>query len=107
MPGFDHFLVDLVKQFRGEQHQVVFDALQGIASVVAPVAVPQHLPDSAVLVGQFMDAVIVGVQTEAQDAQHQDFPLFHAGPAAVWVSRMVALFFGQSASATRRQDLLQ
>ncbi len=39
MTGFDDFLIDLVKQFRGKQHQVVFDALQGVAGVVAPVAV--------------------------------------------------------------------
>jgi len=105
--GFDGFLVDLVEQFRGKQHQVVFDALQGVAGVVAPVAVSLYLSEGAVLVGPFMNAVVVGMQFEAQDAQHQDFPLLHAGPAAVGISRLTSLLFGQPLSATGRQYAFQ
>ena len=35
------------------------------------------------LVGQFLDAVIIGVEPQAQHPQHQDLPLRHAGATGV------------------------
>jgi len=37
-----------------------------------------YQPQGAVLVGQFMEAVEIGVQAQAQATQHQDSPLVHA-----------------------------
>ena len=46
---------------------------------------PEHQPEGAVLVGQLVDAVVVGVQAQPQHPQHQDRPLRHAGAAIVRV----------------------
>jgi hypothetical protein len=59
--GHDHFLVDAGEQFRREQREVVFQRLQGKALVV-PVGNAEHQPQGAVLVGQFVEAVEIGVQ---------------------------------------------
>ena len=85
MPGADHFLVDPLQDLGGEQAQVVLDGLQLVAVVFAigPAAVSQHLADGLVLVGELMDAVVVGVEPQTQDPQHQDLPLLHAGAPGV------------------------
>ena len=83
MPGADHLPVDPVQQIRREQAQVVLQGLQFVVGRVVPVAVAQHLADALVLVGQVVEAVVVGVQAQPQHAQHQDVPLRHARPAGV------------------------
>ena len=43
----------------------------------------EHLAYGLVLIGQFMDPVIIDVEPQAQRAQHQDLPLLHAGTPGV------------------------
>lgn len=79
MPRPHDFLVDPVEDFRGEQHQVVLEGLQLVVALVRPVAVAEHQPKGGVLVGQLLDAVVVGVQPQPQHPEHEDAPLCHAG----------------------------
>ena len=65
------FPADPAEDFRGEQPEVVFDGLQFVAARVRPVAMPEHLPEGGVLVGQLMDAVVVGVQPQPQHPEHK------------------------------------
>lgn len=76
-------LVDPVEDVRGEQPQVVLDRLQLVADVVLPVANPQHLAQGGVLVGQLVEAVVIGVEAQTQHPEHEDRPLRHAGPPRV------------------------
>ena len=57
-----HFLVDPIQHLGGEQAQVVLQRLETVAGVIGPIAVAEHLADGGVLVGQFLDSIIVGVQ---------------------------------------------
>jgi hypothetical protein len=54
--GAHDFLVDPVKEFRGKQAQVVLEGL----------------PQSLVLIGQFVDAVVVGIEAQPQHPEHED-----------------------------------
>ena len=71
-------MVDPVEDFRGEQHQVVLEGLQLVVGIVRPAAVAEHQPEGGVLVGQFLDAVVVGIQPQPQHPEHEDAPLCHA-----------------------------
>ena len=86
MPRPHDFPVDPVEDFRREQHQVVLDGLQFVAARVRPVPVSEHQPEGGVLVGELMDAVVVGVQTQPQHPEHKDRPLRHAGAARLRAS---------------------
>src|SRR5512137_319111 len=83
MSGVHHRLVDPVQDLRREQAQVFLQGLQLVVSRIVPVAMAQHLTDAPVLVGQVVDAVVIGIQAQPQHAQHQDVPLRHARPAGV------------------------
>ena len=83
MPSAHHLLVDPIENLRGEQPQVVLDRLQFVSGLVRPVAVAEHLAQRAVLVGQLMDAVVVGVEPLAQHPQDQDLPLLHPGAPGI------------------------
>ena len=65
MPCTHHFLIDPIQDVRGKQPQVVLEGLQLIVGRVRPVAVPEHLAQRAVLVGQLLDAVIIRVEPQA------------------------------------------
>ncbi len=85
MPGSDHFLIDPVQDLGVEQAQVVLDGLQLIAVcfAIGPPAMPEHLADGLVLVGELVHPVVVGVEPQTQNTQHQDLPLRHAGAPGV------------------------
>jgi len=85
----DHLLVDPIQQLGGEQAQVVLQRLQVVAGVIGPIAVAEHLAQCAVLVGQLVNPVDVGVQSQTQGAEHQDLPLLHAGAARARVRRTI------------------
>ena len=57
-----HFLVDPIQHLGGEPAQVVLQRLQRITGGIRPIAVAEPLADGRVLVGQFLDSIIVGVQ---------------------------------------------
>ena len=59
---------------------------------------PKHLANGLVLVGQLVHAVVVGVEPQAQHAQHQDLPLLHAWAPGERIGLAVA---------PHRDDLLQ
>ena len=83
MPGTHHDLVDPIEDLGGEQAHILLERLQAVARLIGPVAVAEHLADRRVLVGQLQNAIIVGIQPQAQRTEHQDLPLLHAGPAGV------------------------
>jgi hypothetical protein len=83
MAGAHDRLVDAVEAFRGEPAQVVLEGLELELDVRRPVAHPEPLPQGLVLIGQFVDAVIVGVEAQPQHPEHEDRPLRHAGPPGV------------------------
>ena len=62
MPGIHHLPVDALQYLGREQLQVVLERLQLVLRRIRPICVAQHLAQSLVLVGQFLDAVIVSVQ---------------------------------------------
>ena len=80
MPGTDHFAIDPLQQFGGKQAQVVLDRLKLVEVLLAvgPTGMPKHLAKGLVLVGQLVQPVVVGIEPQAQHAQHQDLPLLHA-----------------------------
>jgi hypothetical protein len=98
MAGLDHHLVDALQDRGGEPAQVVLERLHGPLGLVAPVAVAEHLAHGAVLVGQLGEAIVVGVQPQAQGAEHQDLPLRHAGAPALGA-------YDARAVGAHRQDL--
>ena len=59
----------------------------------------QHLANREVVVGQLLDAVIIGVEPQAQYPQHQDLPLGHAGATGSHAHRL--------ARRIHRDDLAQ
>ncbi len=83
LPGVYHLAADPIENLRGEQPQVVLERLQLVGALVRPVAVAEHLADGVVLVGQLMDAVVVGVEPQAQRPQDQDLPLLHPGAPGI------------------------
>jgi len=91
MPGTHHLQVDALQYLGREQLQVVLERLQLVLRRIRPISVAQHLAQSLVLVGQFLDAVVVGVQAQAQHAQHQDSPLLHPRAAHSHIGPAFAL----------------
>ncbi len=77
MPGLDHLLIDAIKDLGREQAKVVLERLQLVLRLVGPVAVTQHLTQRAVLIDQVVDAVVVGIQAQPHDTDHEDPPLLH------------------------------
>ena len=77
VPGAHHLLIDAIEDLWREQAQVVLERLQLVLRLVAPVAVTQHLTQRAVLIGQFLNSVVVGIQAQSHDSKHQDPPLLH------------------------------
>ena len=63
MTGAHHQLIDLLENLRGEEAQVVLDRLQVIPGFVLPSSVPEHLPEGVVMVGEFLDAVVISVES--------------------------------------------
>jgi hypothetical protein len=100
MPRIDHRLIDAIQDFGGEQLQAAPERLQFVLRLVRPIAVAEHLAQCAVLVGQLLDAVEVGVQPQTQHAQHEDALLLHAGSTRVGIGLALAL-------DTLRQDFAQ
>jgi len=98
MPRSDHFLVDPVQNIRGEQPEVVLEGLEFVGGFIGPVTVAEHLAQGAVLVGQLLDPVVVGIEPQSQHAQHQDGPLRHPGTTGIGVGFAAFAF---------RQDLFE
>ena len=80
MPRAHHLLIDAIQDLGREQPQVVLERLQLVLRRVGPVAVPQHLTQRAVLIGEFLDTVVVGIQAQPHDPKHEDSPLLHPRP---------------------------
>lgn len=78
-----HGLVDLVENLRSKQAQIVAELLQAVGRLIGPVAVAEELAHGVVLIGQLVQAVVVGIDAQAQYAKHQNLPLLHAGAAIV------------------------
>jgi len=57
-----HCLVDAIQNLGREQTDIVPDGLQFIAVLVQPIAMPQHLPDRLVLVGQLLNPVVIHIK---------------------------------------------
>jgi len=91
MSSLDHHGIDAREQLRGEQAQVVFESLQAVAMLVGPVAVTEHLAHQAVLVGEFLHPVVVGIQPQAQGAQDQNAPLRHARTPGLGTDELLAV----------------
>jgi hypothetical protein len=53
--------------------------------------VAQHLPQSAVLIGKFVDAVVVSVQAQAQNSEHENAPLIHPRSAGAGIGLTLSL----------------
>ena len=85
MPRTNYFLVDPIQNFRGEQPQVVFECLKFVVLLIRPVTVAEHLANGVVLVGQFLDTVVVGIESQSENAEHEDLPLRHPGATIVGV----------------------
>ena len=76
----DHPLVDLIEQLGGQQADVVFEGLVVVEDIFKG-TVAEHLPDRVVVVDQLMQAVVVDIEVQADDAAHQNTPQGHAGAA--------------------------
>src|SRR5450759_3215992 len=68
MTGVYHLLIDAIQELRSKQAQVVFERLHLVFGLVGPVAVPQHLTQLAVFIGELVDPVKVRVQPKPQYA---------------------------------------
>ena len=80
-----HFLVDPIQDLRSEQTQVVLERLHVVTGLIVPAAVPEHLADGQVLISQLVNAVVVRIEPQAQDTQHQDLPLLHPGSSLLGI----------------------
>jgi len=82
--------VDLLEQFFVEQRDVV---AQGLVAKPFGLVVPrrgrqaEHLAHERVVVGDVFQAIPVGIQAEAHDAQHEDLPEIQAGAARGFFAR--------------------
>ena len=65
MARIDHRLIDAIQKLRCKQAKIVFERLCLVFGLIGPVAVAQHLAQRAVLIGQFMNPIEVGIQTKA------------------------------------------
>ena len=91
LAGTHDFLIDPIEQLRGEQAQIVLERLQLVLGLVVPVAVPQHLPQRAMLIGQLLNPIIVSIQTQAHDPEDQNAPLLHSRSPLIGIGLAVAL----------------
>jgi hypothetical protein len=80
MAGLNDPLIDLVQEFRGEQADVVFERLEVVAKIVKG-TMTQHLAQGVVVIDEFVQAVVVAVQIEANYTANQNRPQRHAGTA--------------------------
>ncbi len=97
MTGSHDLLVDPIQHFGGEQAQVVLQCLQRVARVIRPIAMAKHLADGRMLVGQFLDPIVISIQPQTQGAEYQDAPLGHARSAGVRADRAGVIDpFGQN-----------
>jgi len=107
MSGFDHQLINLIDNLRCEKTQVILDRLSFVRRFVLPASMPEHLPDRVVMVGQLMDAVVIGVETQTQHAKHQNLPLLHPGTTKTVVRFAMPVFIAQARAASRGHDPFQ
>ena len=107
MSGFDHQLINLIDNLRCEKTQVILDRLSFVRRFVLPASMPEHLPDRVVMVGQLMDAVVIGVETQTQHAKHQNLPLLHPGSPKLRVRFLKPLLLSEAFACPGRDDLLQ
>ncbi|WPL21964.1 hypothetical protein Thiofri_02104 [Thiorhodovibrio frisius] len=61
MSRLDDAGIDPFENLQGEQAQVVFEGLKAVAILIGPVAVTEHLAHQAVLIGELLHPVVVGV----------------------------------------------
>lgn len=78
MPRVDYHLIDPIEHLGGEQAQVVFERQHAPALLLGPVAVAEHAAHCAMLIGQFLDAFVVGIEPQTQRPEYQHLPLRHA-----------------------------
>lgn len=78
MPGGGDHFGDALEHLGGEPAPVVFERLHAPARLVGPIAVTEHLAHCTMGIGQLLDAIIVGVQPQAQRPEHPHLPLAHA-----------------------------
>ena len=78
MAGCHHFLIDSVKNLWCKESEIVFDRIEGIHRLIKPTTVTEHFADRFVLVGQFVDPVVVNIKSKPDYPEHKNFPLFHA-----------------------------
>ena len=96
MSSLDYQLIDLIQNLRCEKTQVILDRLQVVCRFVLPPSMPEHLSNGVVMVGQFMDAVVIGVEAQAQRAENQDLPLLHPGTPKTAVRFLMSLLVVKS-----------
>ena len=96
MSSLDYQLIDLIQNLRCEKTQVILDRLQVVCRFVLPISMPEHLPNGVVMVGQFMNSIIIGVEAQAQRAENQDLPLLHPGTPKTAVRFLMSLLVGKS-----------
>ncbi len=92
MSGLDNKLIDLIQNLRFEKTQVVLDRLPVVCRFVLPAYMPEHPPNGVVMVGQFMNSIIIGVEAHAEN---QDLPLLHPG-----TPKLTPLFISQPGAAS-------
>ena len=66
----------------------------------------QHLPQSAVLICQLVDAVVVGVQAQSQYAEDKDSPLLHPRATRASIGLAAILYAGRNDFPQYRKDSL-
>ena len=57
------------------------------------------------MISQLMDAVVIGVETQAQYAKHQNLPLLHPGTPKTGVRFAMPVFVAQARTASRGDAL--
>ena len=83
-------MIDAIQDLRREQAKVVLERLQLVLRLVGPLSVTQHLAQCAVLIGQFLNTVVVGIQAQSNDPEHEDSPLLHARSTCARIGLAVA-----------------
>ncbi len=93
MPLVHHHPVDQIEDLRCEFGYVIYYCLQTIALLLIKQPVPQHLTQGVMLIGQFHHPIIVTVQSQAHNAQHQYRPQTHAGATRIRIDLLQYVFF--------------
>jgi hypothetical protein len=70
MASLHHFLIDPIKNLGREQPKIVFDRIEGIDRLIQPTTVAEHLSDRFVLVGQFVDSVVIDIKSNSRYPEH-------------------------------------